>query len=95
MEWVKPETRAVCLTEGESDCMALIAAGLETDGTAACVASPGTSFPPEWAPLFKGKRVVICFDGDKAGLAAAVKVAAILKPYAAAVLTWKGNRRHE
>lgn len=91
MEWVKPETQTVYLTEGESDCMALIQAGLETDGTAACVASPGTSFPRAWAPLFAGKRVVICFDRDKPGQAAAATVAEILKGYALEILTWKGT----
>lgn len=91
MEWVKPETRTVYLTEGESDCMALIAAGIEDDGTAACVASPGTSFPRDWAPLFQGKRVVLCFDKDEPGEAAAAKVAAMLKGHAAEIFTWKGT----
>lgn len=95
MEWVKPETRAVYLTEGESDCMALIAAGLETDGTAACVASPGTSFPREWAKLFTGKRVILCFDHDDPGRKATAKIAAILKGHASEILTWKGTVRHE
>jgi hypothetical protein len=92
MEWVTPETRTVYLTEGESDCMAMIAAGLETDGTTACVASPGTSFPREWACLFQGKRVVLCFDADDAGRAATATVAAILKGYASEILTWKGAK---
>lgn len=90
-EWVKPETKTVFITEGESDCMALIAAGLEADGTAACVASPGTSFPRDWGKLFTGKRVVLCFDTDPPGRAATAAVAAILKGHAAEILTWKGN----
>ena len=94
MEWVKPETRTVYITEGESDCMALIAAGLEADGTAVAVASPGTSFPRDSAPLFRGKRVVICFDTDKPGRTATVAVAAILKGHAAEILTWKGTAKH-
>ena len=89
-EWIQ-DAETVYLTEGESDCMALLAAGLEADGTAACVASPGTSFPEAWAPLFKGKRVVLCFDSDEAGRTAAAKVAAILKPHAARVQQWKGR----
>ena len=76
MEWVKPDTRTVYVTEGESDTLALIAAGLEDDGTAACVASPGTSFPRDWAPLFRGKRVVLCFDTDPPGRTATATVAA-------------------
>lgn len=94
IEWVKPETHTVYLTEGESDCLALIAARLEADETAACVASPGTSFPREWAPLFKGKRVILCFDTDQPGRVATTTVAAILKGHAAKILTWKGFTRN-
>ncbi len=92
MEWVKPDTRTVYVTEGESDTMAFIAAGIEADGTAVCVASPGTSFPREWAPLFQGKRTVLCFDTDPPGRTATV--AATLKGHAAEILTWKGTARH-
>ncbi len=95
MEWVKPDTETVYLTEGESDCMALIAAGLEADGTAVCVASPGTSFPRDWAPLFRGKRVVLCFDTDPPGRTATATVAAILKGHASEILTWNGTASHE
>lgn len=95
VEWIRPSTRTVYLTEGESDCLALIASGLETDGTAVCVASPGTSFHTEWAPLFRGKRVVLCFDLDDPGRTAATKVATMLQDFASEVLTWKGTRRHE
>jgi hypothetical protein len=48
MEWVTADTRTVYQTEGESDCMAMLAAGLEADGSTACLASPGTSFQREW-----------------------------------------------
>jgi hypothetical protein len=89
-EWIKPETTTVYITEGESDCMALVAAGLEEDGTAACVASPGTSFDAKWATLFRGKRIVLCFDTDQPGRAATATVAALLKGHAAEVLSWKG-----
>jgi len=94
-EWIQPDTETVFITEGESDCLALIEAGLETDPAAVCVASPGTSFPTESAPLFRGKRVVLCFDMDEPGKVAAAKVAEILKPHAREVLVWKGARRHE
>jgi len=91
MGWAsKPEVQTVFLTESESDCMALIEAGLESDGTAACVASPGTNFSQAWAELFAGKRVTICFDPDPPGIAAAAKVAAWLKGTAASVSNWKG-----
>jgi hypothetical protein len=94
MDRVTAETRTLYLTEGESDCLALIQAGLEADGSAACAASPGTSFPREWGKLFTGKRVIICFDRDKAGQAATATVAGILKGHAAEILTWKGTARH-
>jgi DNA primase len=94
MEWVKPDIRTVYVTEGESDCMALIAAGLEADEIAACVASPGTSFPREWAKLFTGKHVVLCFDHDEPGRKATATVAAILKGHAAELLTWKEQARN-
>lgn len=91
MGWARrPEVQTVFLTEGESDTLALIAAGLEADGTAAAVASPGTSFQAAWAPLFRGKRVVLCFDLDGPGTAAAATVAAILKGHAREILRWKG-----
>lgn len=93
-EWAsKPEVGAVYLTEGESDTLAMIESGIESDGTAAAVAAPGTGFPREWAPLFAGKRVCICFDTDPPGQAAAAVVAELLRPHAAAVSIWKGTNR--
>jgi hypothetical protein len=92
-EWIKPEVSTVFLCEGESDALALIEAGLDVPGESACVASPGTSFPREWAAMFAGKRVVICFDSDPAGQNAAAKVAGMLKGHAAAISTWKGPRQ--
>ena len=75
--------------------MALIAAGLESEGTAACVASPGTNFSREWVPLFAGKRVVLCFDLDTAGQDATAKVAGMLHGTAAEISIWKGIASHE
>jgi len=92
-EWVKPETQTIYLTEGESDTLALIAAGAEADGKAACVASPGTSFPQAWALLFTGKRVVLCFDTDPPGMTAAAKIAGMLAGHAASVSIWKGGHK--
>ena len=91
-EWIRPETQTVYLTEGESDTLALIAAGVEADGTGACVASPGTSFPQAWAAMFKGRKVILCFDADAAGQAAALKVAPMLAPFATGVSNWKGSK---
>ena len=93
MEWVKPDTRTVYISEGESDCLAMIAAGLEADGNAVCIASPGTSFSREWVPLFAGKKVVLTFDLDPAGQAAAAKVAGMLAGIASEILIWKGTHK--
>lgn len=90
-DWVKPETHTVYLTEGESDCMALVATGVEKESGVTCIASPGTSFRQSWGPLFSGKRVILCFDLDDAGRAATQRTAAILKPYTKEVLTWRGT----
>lgn len=89
-EWASNK-ETVYVTEGESDCLALIAAGMEAE-SAACVATPGTSFQREWASLFTGKRVVLCFDSDIAGRAATASVAAILKGHAREILTWRAGQ---
>ena len=94
-EWVTPDTQTVYLTEGESDCMALVAAGLESEGIATCVASPGTSFPVAYASLFAGKRVTLCFDYDAPGQAATERVARLLQGHAKEILNWKGPAGHE
>lgn len=94
-EWVRPTTSAVYLTEGESDCLALVGAGLESEPSNACVAIPGAEgFKPEWCATFAGKRVVLCFDLDAKGREATAKVAAMLRGHAAEILTWKGALRH-
>jgi hypothetical protein len=95
-EWIRHETATVYLTEGESDCLALVAAGLESDPSKACVAIPGAEgFMQEWAAIFDGKRAVLCFDLDSKGREATARVAAMLKGHAAEILTWKGPNRRE
>ena len=80
----------VYMTESESDCIALVAAGLETDGTAACIAIPGVdNFKREWAEWFTGRRVTLCFDRDEAGRKATATVAGYLKGIAAEILNWR------
>jgi hypothetical protein len=94
MGWARNSAvETVFLTEGESDALALIEAGIEADGKTAVVASPGTSFPHAWAPMFRGKRVVLCFDLDGPGIAAGATVAATLKGHAREILRWKGVGR--
>jgi hypothetical protein len=89
-EWVKPNTQTIYLTESESDCMALIEAGIDQLENTACVAMPGTSWQEHWIELFRGKRVVLCMDKDKAGTAATALIAAQLKGIANEILTVGG-----
>lgn len=83
----RPQVTRVFLTEGESDTIALIDAGLENlhpkDGETGTtiMASPGTSFKAEWAKLLTGKDLVLCMDNDKAGNKAAEKIANLCQPF--------------
>jgi hypothetical protein len=94
----RPEVATVYVTEGETDAIAAIAAGLEVlhprDGSrpSAVVACPGSSFPAAWGPLFTGKRAVLMFDADKAGRDGAERAAAVIHPYAASVRIAEWNR---
>lgn len=71
----------IILSEGEPDCMSLIAMGF------AAVTNTGGAgtFKREWAPLFKGKNITIVYDNGKAGKAGAEKAARTILPYAATV----------
>ena len=65
---VMKNASAVYLTEGETDAITLLDAGLETDPEVAVVAAPSAStFEKQWAELFRGKDVVLCYDADQAG----------------------------
>ncbi len=56
--------------EGEKDCLLANQLGLN----AITVTSGAGSFKQEWITAFKGKRVVVCFDIDKAGIAGAQRI---------------------
>lgn len=91
----RPWITRLIVTEGESDALALIEVGMGKlcQGDTAVVASPGTSFPMQWAPLFAGRRVTLCFDQDEPGTKAAHHVASMLQPHAISIeiLTgWEG-----
>lgn len=84
----RPWVRHFIITEGESDLIALVDAGMENltlKGGTAIVASPGTSFREEWAAGFQGRSVTLMFDSDPAGAAAAKRTAALLRPHAAQI----------
>lgn len=77
----------VYLTEGETDAISMVDAGFENTPGVAVLCMPGASaFQKEWAPLFTGKTVTLCFDNDPSGKTATDKVAALLEPYAATLL---------
>ena len=81
-----PEGKRVIICEGEFDTI------IATQNQ--CHAITGTGgcgvWLDEWSPLFAGKIVVICYDNDKAGREASIRVAESLAPYAASVriLNW-------
>jgi DNA primase len=85
------EVETVVVTEGESDAIACIHAGVEDlfpkDGSPgrAVVACPGVSFPERWGKLFHQKHVVLFFDFDEPGIKGARRVASIIRKYAASV----------
>lgn len=97
------EVGAVIVTEGETDAIAAIGAGLEClhppHGQTACavVACPGTSFPEAWGRLFARKRVTLMFDGDKAGREAAQRAGNIITPHALSVRVakWENITKEE
>ena len=78
----------IYLTEGETDAIALVDAGVEDDPNVVVVAVPGAgSFQAEWAEQFTGKVVTLYFDNDKAGEAGADKTGTLLLPYASEIIT--------
>jgi twinkle protein len=85
----------VYITEGESDCIALLDGGLEDDKTRLAVAVPSSStFDSSWTQLFTGKHIVLCFDADDAGQKAVARVSSVLQRHAGSIsrLNWEGLR---
>ena len=83
----------IYICEGETDAISLIDAGIESDGMTLVVAIPSaTTFNEEWAGLFKGKNVILALDGDKAGIDATAKIAALLRPVVSSLgqVNWGG-----
>lgn len=82
----------VYVTEGESDAISLVDAGVETGGAYVVALPSATTFKPEWAQLFAGKETVLCLDDDDAGQKATARTASALQGHARSVstLNWKG-----
>jgi len=73
-ELVKTDTTQVILCEGEWDRLLLQQVGF----TAITSTHGATTFKPEWTANFKDKHVVVMFDCDETGKAAAEKVVKLL-----------------
>jgi DNA primase len=71
----------ILLLEGEPDTMLAIQLGLP----GLCQTSGCETFKAEWVPLFKGKKVWICYDIDQGGASGAERVANALAGTAAEV----------
>jgi hypothetical protein len=71
-----PNSDVVWLTEGEFDCLSMVALGHDAIGV------PGvTGFKEVWKHLFTDSTVIVAFDPDEAGEKAAVKVASLFRNY--------------
>jgi hypothetical protein len=91
--YLRTLVRTVHITEGESDCMCLVDAGLETDDLSViCVSLPSaSSIPHNLARLCSGKEVLFYPDNDTAGEQASDKLYSILRPVVKsfACLNWE------
>jgi 5S rRNA maturation endonuclease (ribonuclease M5) len=85
-EHIRPETRWIFITEGETDAISLVDAGLEADGQTAVVAVPGAAaWKAEWGERLRGRDVILCTDADGAGDKAAERIEMDLAGVAARV----------
>lgn len=75
------KAKALCIVEGEKDCLILKALGL----TATCNPMGAGKWRPEYNEHFKGKRVVILPDNDEPGRKHAHQIAKALKGIAESV----------
>lgn len=75
---LKKYDEEVIISEGELDMMVAHQYGLPVvTHTAGAM-----TFKPEWAELFKGRDVFICYDEDDTGTKGAIKAARLLRSYA-------------
>lgn len=81
----------VYLTESETDAIALLHTGIEQEehGSAIVAVSGASNFQSDWAHMFKGKAVTLCFDNDDAGKDGANKTGLFLKPFVSELLTYE------
>lgn len=81
------EVEDVILHEGELDWII----GTQYHLPSVTHTSGSNVFKMEWAPFFKGKRVYVAYDDDKAGDRGALKVAQVLKGHAEGVYRLRHN----
>jgi hypothetical protein len=89
---ISPETALVYLTEGETDALSLLDAGLEAQPKSTVAAIPSAGVVP-WglADFLAGRHVILCFDLDAAGRAATEKVTAAIAHSVASLKAWRPN----
>lgn len=71
-----PDPIVIC--EGEWDRLVLLQAGF----SAVTHTNGADSFEKKWAPLFKDRDVIVCYDGDAGGYNGSRKTLSLLKPVA-------------
>ncbi|HVF73331.1 MAG TPA: toprim domain-containing protein [Chthoniobacterales bacterium] len=87
------QSQTLYLSEGESDAITLIDAGIENEAGTSVVALPSAStFDQSWNDLFREKDVILAFDNDRAGSDATARVSRLLQPTAKSLcrLNWEG-----
>lgn len=86
-------TRRIFLTEGETDCISLLDAGMESSRDVAVCALPNAGvIPPLLTTQLAGLDVVLCLDHDDAGARAKAKLIKLLAPHAKSLQEWGGAR---
>lgn len=83
------EASTVYFAEGETDAITLLDLGLENDPKVAVASAPSAStFEKQWAEMFRGKDVVLCYDADLAGEKGIARVGPLIAAEAKSVNVW-------
>lgn len=65
---ISSATETISIVEGETACISLLNSGVDNGSTdIAVAAASASSWRNEWAPLFRGRKVIIWPDADDAG----------------------------
>ncbi len=84
----------VVLSEGETDAISVIEAGIEAHGTVIVAMPSAGTFKDGWQTNFAGKDVTLALDNDEAGAKATKRVSELLRPVARElrVVNWRAVR---